>query len=267
MSIDLKFRWWRKKKCFGTIRSGTIRKICLGLACSLVWSSSAFSAMRMWEDKQGHRFEAEYVKELFGSVFMKDANNHSIDIDVKDLSDADVQYIRTAFPPEISVNVIKDSKNKKRNKYARLREDRKIITLRVSIDKESNAPFNGKLTAEIYLIGKEVATDDFRLILKKAADVKFTDENHGECQFEITGETRAYTEYNNQERGDVYAGYIVLVFDPQGNQISLSTNFQWVQENKVNPLRNLQSGDFFDKEFNETPVPRPDYYIGRAITF
>ncbi|MDD3276410.1 MAG: hypothetical protein PHP93_05105, partial [Kiritimatiellales bacterium] len=126
-------------------------------------------------------------------------------------------------------------------------------------------PYDAELTAEVYLIGKEVATDDYSLFGKGTSSVQFTEENKGIFEFSTSADIRRYEEYSGGEaRGATYAGYLVAVFDPQGSRIGVKTNLSWLDdEKKIDALCALRVGNFFDANCRKQSVPRPHYPSAR----
>ena len=118
---------------------------------------------------------------------------------------------------------------------------------------------------EVYLIGREVLTPDiYRLSEKKASQVKFTEENEGMYTFEAAADFRVYMEYNYDMRGADYDGYLAVVMDPKGNKLASDTDIYWLEdEEKIEALRKLYVGAFFDESCRKRSVPRPRYYDSR----
>lgn len=232
-------------------------------ACLLLLTGTAAQA-REWTDRQGNRFEAEYRRELFGTVFFETPEGKKISIDTVNLSTEDVDYIRTQIPPEVEIDFSKSERNKELSIYARPDDSVTLITATVDIEQVSRAPFYGKLTVEIYLLSEEVATEDYRIVAKKTAAVEFTEENGGQDVITIQTEVRRYLEYNRRIRGAEYCGYAVLVFGPHGDRVAWSTDLDWLREDDLPLLRELRQGKFLDENCWEMPVPRPEYYVERA---
>lgn len=246
----------------------SVKKEIRAAVCLLLLAVATLEAateIRKWENRQGDRFEAEFVRELFGTVFFRTAEGKSFTVDTENLSVGDVTYIRTQIPPEVKIGFSKREQDKKLSTYARPDDRVTIVTSSIEVIQTSRAPFYGTLTAEIYLVGKEVATPDFRMLARETRPVKFTEENRGRVVFEVTTEVRRYLEYNSDVRGAQFTGYVAMVFGPQGNQIAWSTDLAWMREEDLHLLRDLKQGEFFDENCWKMPVPRPEYYVERAV--
>jgi hypothetical protein len=163
----------------------------------------------------------------------------------------------------VKIKVSKSEQKKILSIYAQPDDRVVIVTIDVEIEQTSRALFLGELTAEAYLISREVATDDRRLLVKEVHPVRFTEENDLDG-FSLSAEVRHYLEYNKDFRGAKYEGYVVLVFDPQGRQIAWNTNLDWLEEENLSRLRELKPEWFFNKKCKKVRVPRPDYYIERG---
>jgi len=231
----------------------------LGLIATLS-GASLFAEMRTWRTQDGRRFEAEYSREIFGTVYFKDAGRNQISIDLENLSETDINHLRTTVPPEMDLKFSKRTLPKERSIYRSQDDNITLVTGIVEVKKTSRLPFDGTLRAELYMVGKEVATDHLVLLGKESSRVKFTEENRGRYEFRSTVEERTYREYNNQMRGADYEGHLLLVIGPQGNIMESETDLSWLDENEYEKLRALPVRTFFNESVKKRPVPRPKYY-------
>lgn len=243
--------------------------ICVALT-ALFLRGSASAEMRVWEDKAGNAVRGEFVRELFGSIELRQPDGSLHSIPVENLSAQDTDYLRTRIPPEIELEVRTQKRPKERNKNAsrarfeQFRDDIDVVTARVSVRKKSSAAFTGTLRAEVYLIGKEVATDDYRLSGKSTENIRFTEENRGVYTFETSADFRVYEEYNKLEiRGAEYTGYLVIILDSMGKRLAFKTDLSWLTDDKIDAIRTFHVDSFFDKNGRKLSVPRPMYYDGR----
>jgi hypothetical protein len=227
--------------------------------------AQAHAEMRVWEDKAGLQVKADFVREIFGLVELRRPDGSIHTISLKDLSPEDMQYVRTRVPPEVSIDVQKKERPKVRNdKFVQGGDVINVITLEISLHKESSAPYDGVLSAEVYLVGKEVATDDYRMLGKRLSRVEFTEENEGIFTFSVSADERVYEEYNGLEtRGAEYDGYLVVVADANGQRQTFKTNLSWLEDENVDKLRRFYVGSFFDENCRRRSVPRPRYYESR----
>ncbi|MBI9021472.1 MAG: hypothetical protein JEZ10_09505 [Verrucomicrobia bacterium] len=238
--------------------------ICFALT-TVLFCGSVSAEMRVWEDTSGNPVTAEFVREIFGAVELRRPNGALHSIPLESLSAQDTEYLRTRIAPEIELNVRTQKRGKVRNEeFVRNGDVIDVITAEVQIRKKSRTPFNGILRAEFYLIGKEVATEDYRLSGRETCRIQFTEENKGLFTFQTSADFRVYEEYNDFEvRGAEYAGYLVLVMDSTGNRLSSLTNLSWLKDEKIDALRKLHLDSFFDENCRKRSVPRPSYYDSR----
>jgi hypothetical protein len=226
---------------------------------------SARAEMRIWEEKSGLQIKGEFVRELFGEIELRRPDGSLYSIPVKNLSEQDAEYVRTVIPPEIDLTVRKSEEPKVRNeKFVRAGDIMTTITIEVTARKKSRAPFNGVLRAEVYIVGKEVATDDYTLLGKSTSRIIFTDENKGRFTFTAAADSHVYEEYNELEiRGAEYSGYVVVIVDALGNKLQVENGLSWLQDDHVDKLRRFYVGAFFDEMCRKRSVPRPKYYEDR----
>jgi hypothetical protein len=232
--------------------------------------SPVFAGMRVWEDTSGRSFEGEYIRTIFGRVTLRDPDGKPFFVSVTDLSLSDLKYIQTLVPPTVQIEARKKTIPKVRNKTFAADDDFiDVVTLDVKVEKTSRMPYDAELQAEVYLVSKEVATDDYGLFGKRAVAVRFTDGNKGVFEFSSTAEVRRYADWNTGEaRGATYAGYLVVVLDPQGSRISAKSDLSWLKdEKKIDALRALRVGNFFDESCRKRSVPRPHYTQDRRVKF
>lgn len=233
----------------------------------------AHAEMRVWEDVGGKQVKARFDRELFGSVELRRPDGSLYSIPVENLSPQDLRYIRTRIPPEIELEVRTQKREKERNKNAtrsefeQFADDIDVVTADVQIRQKSSAVFDGVLRAEVYLIGREVATPEvYRLSGKTTAQVKFTEENGRKFAFQSFADYRQYEEYNKLEtRGANYFGYLVVVLDATGKKLATRTDVTWLEEEeKIDAIRKLYVDAFFDNRCRGRSVPRPQYYDARV---
>jgi hypothetical protein len=238
--------------------------LCLALCAGAV---PARAEMRMWTDSSGRRFKAEFIQELFESVTLKTAAGKELDIKTKDLSPDDLDYVRTRIPPAVEISFSKKTRRKERSIYARPDDTIEIVTGIFTFKKERDPPYWGTLTADVFMIGREVATPDVYVLLgKKRENFTLTREDEETHVLEVPVEARRYPEYNNvQTRGAEFVGYAVMISDQSGNRIARLSNLDWMTGDKIEALGAFRVHGFFDQDAQKAPVPRPEYYNTRIL--
>lgn len=246
----------------------------MGAKMKIVWFCTvlvltvtfAQAEMRMWTDSNGKQFRAEFVQELFETIFLKTPEGKQRTLDVSKLSPQDLTYVRTMIPPEITISFAKQTVRKERSIYARPDDNIEIVTGVFTIKKERYPPYKGTLVAEVFMIGREIATPDVYSLLDRIREVfTLTRENDDQHVFGVPVEVRRYPEYNNQTRGNEFSGYVIIVEDKSGKKVAQVSNLNWMTDDKIAALREFRSRTFFDQECRKEPVPRPEYYNTRAL--
>ena len=229
-----------------------------------------FSEVRIWNDKNGNSYEAEYVKELFDKLTLKTTDGREVRVPIEDLSEHDQKYLRVMVPPNLELDFTKKTRIKpKPPEMGDLDHDVvTILTGKATITKDSKRPFTSGLKAELYLFGEEVAESKYKILLSRTEDSFLLPEKKGDSVELKTKpiELQVYTEYDGiTRRGPVYIGYLIAIFDRQGNVVHVKTDITWLSgEEKVEQVRALYKqgslsvySRYFDKKtLKKVPVPR-----------
>jgi len=231
-------------------------KYYLSFLSLLLFCGPGFTEMRIWRDQQGNCIEGEFVKTQSNKVLLEDPWKGMHFILLKNLSKEDVVYLKSIYVPELTFRFYTSSCAKWRTKNA-LAEDRiEIVTGHLDIQAKGDMESNS-LRAEVYMVGKEVATDDYRITQKKIFPLNFTEENKYQVKFELETESRRYMEYNYEERGTLYDGYLIVVLDRNGKVIQQKSTLSWLDDSKIEKLRSFRVNAFFDKECRSKSPSRP----------
>jgi hypothetical protein len=238
---------------------------------SLTFACAVFSAeVRIWEDRDGNQYEAEFVRELFDILVLRDLNGKEHQLAVEDLSEHDQKYIRVMVPPVMEIDFSKKTRFKPKPIELSDSDDDITILLTgtVCVYKKSKRPFTSRLKAEVYFIAEEVDGDNFILLERAGSDFLFTDQD----TYEFTTDEIEFASFRaitGQRRGEEYLGYLVAVLDARDNILLVKTDIPWL-EDKAGKLRELYlrgaASRFvrnFDKNVEKTEVPRPHYLGGR----
>jgi hypothetical protein len=245
------------------MKNKTIRLILLFGAIISFSCTSVGAEMRVWMDKSGNQYVGEFVREKFGSVTIRTPDRRPLPIKLENLSVSDLEYLRTKILPPIKITARKKRREKERNEDFRRDGDYiDIVTLEVTVQTMSRIPYTGMLRSEVYLVGEEVAESDskhcYRLSGKGGSRVFFNEENRGASKFLTSAEFRQFVSYSlGETRGADYAGYLVIVFDPEGNRMGYKTDLSWLDEDEIEKLRSFYVGKFFDESCRKRSVPRP----------
>ena len=226
----------------------------LGVFC--LCGSLCAENMRIWRNKEGERFEGQFVRVLLGKVMLETAAGEKIYIPLKNLSKWDTKHLASIFIPEVRIRVSDSSRTKFRSKNALADDIIRIVTATTTIEAKEEVE-SDSLRMEVYLIGEEFSTDDFKLLEKGAMALKFIEENEYTCQMILETESRKYREYNRRTRGCLYLGYVVIIFDRNDQMVYFRSDIGWILEEQLDTLRQFEKSDFFDNKLKSRPVPRP----------
>ncbi len=241
-----------------------------------VLAISAFSEVRIWNDKDGNAYEAEYVRELFDKLTLKTTDGKEVRIPIEDFSEHDQKYLRVMVPPNISISFRKESWTK--DKPPELWPTKDVTTVirgKLTVEKESKRPFTSGLIAEIFLIAEELDGDNYILLSKTKSRFLLVDQNENTFVLKThLVEPRRYWDDSKMLRGEEYKGYLVVISDTRGNILQIKTDIPggWIEQPEV--IENLRKlavvgapsirSRHFDKTGAKAEVPRPKFYFPNA---
>ncbi len=246
-----------------------MKKLIISLSLFFL-SFSSFSEVRIWHDKEGIPYEAEYVRELFDKLTLKTTDGQEVRMPLEDFSEHDQKYLRVMVPPTLELSFTKRTMIKPRplEKGNMLRVITTVLSSKVTITKDSKRPFTSGLKAELFLIGEENEQSQYKILLSKTDSSFLLPEKKGDTyEFKTKPiELRIYNSYK-MRRGPVYIGYLVVLTDKHGNTVQTKTDIPWLKDQvveKAEALRELyrrgaasQYSRFFDKKtLQKLKVPR-----------
>jgi hypothetical protein len=200
----------------------------------------------------------EFDRVQRGKLYVRGVDKHIVTIALTNLVPSDLEYVCSIMPPEIDVKFKKSITPGELPPDAR-QDDIEEITVTVEVKKTSKMPFNGVLKGELYLIGKEVATEHYRLFSKKIFSIYFPDPNNNVFTIQHQDELFTFDEYDTRKRGALYDGYILAIYGVDGTLMELETNYSWAKkEEPFKLLRAMTVPAYFFEDCRERAVPRPD---------
>jgi hypothetical protein len=239
-----------------------------------VFCGLASAEVRGWEDNKGHRFKAEFVQELFGDIMLKEANGHTRMIKLDDLSSKDQAYLFQHASPTIEINLTKTIRKRPEMEWTIPEDVTTLYTCMVRINKISELPYKGKLTAELFLLATEVDGENYILIQREKSEFVFPEGKRSQHEFQakdvqLRRYNASWAATASRYRGAEYFGYLIAVSDDQGRIISSKTDIKdadWITgdiSTSVEGLRKLAINGrgsvysrHFDTTFEKTEVPR-----------
>lgn len=231
-------------------------------------SNSAWAEMRVWADRSGNQYTAEFSKEDFGLIYLRDMNDSLFSIKLGDLSASDTKFVRTMMAPTIEVSVSSKLKELDVSTYsATLSPKVWLATETIQIKKSSPARFDGNLSGEVYLVGKDVLSGRYIMLHTQKFYPVFNEQNDQQFELSVSTKVRHWDEYNTIEsRGYDRAGYLVVIFGPRGNRLATKTSLNRFSDEALESLRSFPYFTFFNKDGRKVSVPRPEYSEDRDIS-
>jgi hypothetical protein len=155
---------------------------------------------------------------------------------------------KTTFPLRVDIDV--STKRHTRNIGAGSNGEAKVeqVQCRVKIRKSSGQPYTEKLTAELYIIGKQIHTGYFGIIDVIKKEFTFSKENDNTFEFKskmyALGETSG-----NINVGGTYETYLLVVVDASGKIVETRSG-RAIREKGIAFIRELGPLTLFDRDGN-----------------
>jgi hypothetical protein len=211
------------------------------LCILFLFCSQAIAEFRTWEDRDGNKYYAEFVRELFDKVTLRTKDGKETRMTVDEFCDNDQKYFRVMVPPSITLNVQnKTTKQFKAFELVQRIHDTFSITETVSIKKKSKRPFTSRLHLDIFLIAKErEPSGNYILLGYSETDFLFKDGKNDAFVFrsDPVKVDQFFLSAAAQRKGEEYEGYILQISDMQGNVVETETNIagKWSKEAELLP--------------------------------
>lgn len=238
----------------------------LALALGLCVAASA--EMRTWNFITGEQLEAEFVKQYFGKIVLKDSNGKEWTLKEEDfiLSDEDKEYLALEEIPELKLEFKKSitQKNFTNVRYAEDRPPEERASFGAAVLQKGTGDYPFELSVEYYAIGKEIKGERY-ILLDRASD-KFTlnKENKREFEFYSNRIVRLTDMWKDNEtyseRGEQYYGFLIVVKDKRGKVVAMNATNNWLMEHLDN-IEGLMIGNYMDETCTRTYPTRPKSYI------
>lgn len=229
--------------------------------------------VRIWRDRNGNQYEAEFVRELFGKMTLRCTDGTEVRISIEEFSDHDQKYLRVMVPPEMSITFQeKEWVKPKPYEVWETTDKQMMVQGHVSITKITPRPFTGRLNAELFMIAAEVDGDNFVLLSRTESSFLLGEHNNNTHTFSSEPDyTRQYDEMGPSGwRGEIYEGYLIVISDSSGKTVTTQTNIHgnWIDKPEViENLRDLMlrgAGSIRSRHFDKTgrkskltrPMPR-----------
>ena len=218
---------------------------------------------RVWRCRDGCQIRGEFDRLIGDKLLIVDPAGKKHYLRFEDLSERDAAYLDEIRVPGVDIRFEKKLAPKPRSRAALPSDQIFIVTGSVKVESKEKRP-NSSLRAEVYLVGKEIESGKYKTIGKASSVLRFSEENDYAVRFGVQGESRKFEEYNGQDRGVLYHGYAVFVFNRDGDIVDHATSLSWLTEESFDSFRQLKPWWFYKENCQRTSVPRPKYSVARG---
>ena len=202
---------------------------------------SAFAKYRLWQDRKGNVLEAEFVCETAGKIVLRDPKGKEYKLSLSSLSQKDQNYLYSKLPPKVEIIFSKKQDRRKHEYYADV-----DMQCDVTIKKKSRMPYEAQLKAILFVIGDAKRNKEY--VMLDRTEVEFDFKNSKEFSFKgAMFRMRQYDSYYYHSDGVEYAGFMVAVYDVDGNQVEIkSSRDEFI--NNLEKLSKFKAGNRFSKD-------------------
>ena len=186
------------------------------LVVLFVLCTNVRAEFRIWEDKDGNIWEAEFVTLSAGEVVMRDQQGERTRMKPEELSENDQLYLEKVVPPVLSLDVSKTTANTGSTKSSMV-----AVRCVATIKQTDTRPYTGELTAVLLTMGADIRTGSASTVNKK--EYSFTLPRTRGDVVEFSGDRASFQKTSNKS-GRAYYGYVLVVWDRFGNPISVKSN-------------------------------------------
>ena len=171
---------------------------------------------------------------------------------------------QNTFPLKLDVDV--STKRSRRNIGAGRQGEAKVeqVQLRVKIRRSSGESYSDKLTAELYVIGRQIHTGYYGIIDVVKKDFYLTQENDNTFEFVSPMYSLGRTSGNVNVGGE-YETFLVVVVDKDGKIIATRSG-RVIREEGIDIIRQWSKNTLFDRDGNVVGhVEEPGRAFRRAV--
>lgn len=198
--------------------------------------------MRTWTGSGGQTVEAEYVADAGANVTLKMRNGEKKRVPISALSQDDQAYIYNRKPPVLEINF--DQGMKRKSVKGDIDNKKEEILCRVEVRKTNSRPYYGKMTIHLFVLGKNLYTEEYELLQIKKETFELTsgnDHTHTLVGSKIKLEHDPYP-----GSGVKYEGYLVCVKGSDGKILMCKGKKKF--EEKLRLLMDAEEGASFDED-------------------
>jgi len=216
-----------------------------------LFTVSGWAEYRIWTGVNGSSVEAEFVKQIPDSVYLKTRNGKTKKIPIKKLSETDQKYIEQHQLPKLKLAVHPNLDRTNKAKRRRRQIKKESFSFEIRIEKTSSIPYTLPLTGELFVIGQIDNSDSFVILQNQSISFSFKGKER-EKKFEAA---RVKLNHTKKGRKPEYYGYIVVIRDELGNLVAVKTN-RAIFEKNIAFFKGIKTGRKFDNKFNKIQTKR-----------
>lgn len=229
-------------------------------------SSSAIAETRIWTDASGKTIEAEQVKLLNDQVVLRLVNGNEIRVSLAKLSAEDREMAMLSQPPVLELKVAAKTERSNSSMFqvgrgSRIQIEKESTVVTVDILKTSSAAYEAPLRAVLYMMGERGG--EYGVVLHKSFEMFTYDGRMNE--FELVSD--AYTSETREGgvRGEEYKGWLVAVFDINGEIVAMKGSAREYSEN-ADALLAVEQGTVLSAEY-ETLKSESEHAMAKRRAF
>jgi hypothetical protein len=155
---------------------------------------------------------------------------------------------QTKFPLRVNINV--SPKTSRQSIGAGADGEAKVeqVQVRVTVRKSSSQPWDDPVTAELYVIGKQIHTGHYGIIDVIKKEFNFTRDNNNTFEFSSQMYSLGRTS-GNINVGGAYETFLVVIVDHEGTIVDTRSG-RSIKEKGVALIRELGPQTLFDRDGN-----------------
>ncbi|VGO16099.1 hypothetical protein PDESU_04689 [Pontiella desulfatans] len=164
------------------------------------------------------------------------------------LASVAVVEAQTKFPLRVDIDV--SAKSSRKSIGAGMDGEAKTeqVQVRVKVRKSSSQPWDNPVSAELYVIGKQIHTGYYGIIDVQKGEFKFSKENDNTFEYTSPMYTLGRTS-GNINVGGSYETYLVVISDHNGEVIDTRSG-RHIKDKGIEFIRKLGKKTLFDRDGN-----------------
>jgi hypothetical protein len=238
------------------------------IAAAVLFATCVRAEMRTWTSLPGKTVEAEYVRIQFDDVILKSSDGKEIQVPLTSFSGEDKEYIELENPPNLSVDIMRSSKQTFVDVSATYPKDPLIILtyqFGARVKQKDSKSYDYPLTVEVYAFTQQRYDPSKYHLIQRTKSAPFVLSQKNGRRFEYTAKQKneiiayeLFVEYLNwrESRGEKFAETLILVRDKRDKIIAYNTTKNWLYNN-LDKLEELPVGAWLNDDCIRTHPTQP----------